>query len=87
MPGSTVTGAAAHLMPEELRAGAEHVWQQALQQSLKAFPVGGWDAVPCLGSATVQVVHAGKVHVLSVPAPEITLAEDDIGPQPNTWHV
>lgn len=57
-----------HLMAEELWACAEHVRQHALQEALKALPVCWWDAIPGLGCATVQVIHTGQVHVLSVPA-------------------
>jgi len=57
-----------HLVTEELRACAEHVWQHALQEALKTLPVRRRNAVPCLGRPIVQVVHTGQVHVLSVPA-------------------
>lgn len=33
-------------MPHELWAGAEEVWQDALQHALKALPVCRWYAVP-----------------------------------------
>ena len=73
LPGASSEEDAANLVPEELGAGAEHVWEQALQQALKALPVGGRDAVPRLGSPTVQIVHAGEIHVLRVPAPGVAL--------------
>lgn len=55
-------------MAEKLWACPEHVRQHALQEALKSLPVCWWDAVPGLGRATVQIVHTGQIHVLSVPA-------------------
>ena len=56
------------LVPQELRAGTEHVGEEALEQQLEAGPVGRGDAVPALWGPVVQVVDAVQVLVLGVPA-------------------
>jgi hypothetical protein len=57
-----------HLVTEEFGAGPEHVGQKPLQQPLKALPVTRRDAVPCLWSSIMQVIHTGQIHVFCVPA-------------------
>ena len=57
-------------MAEELGALAEDVGQLVPENLLEAWAVRGRDAVPGLGGAVVQVVDAGQVQVLRVPACE-----------------